>query len=119
MFRPYAWIFGLIVVLCGAGYTLAQDADDPVMPPFTKRKDDLPRGFQESLSKARIEKEKKEFNEMLKRGDDALKLAAKLDETSAANQHDQIANMHHHVARLGSLLFHLHNDAAPHHQRGQ
>lgn len=57
---------------------IAQGADNrPIFgPPIEK---DGPTGLRETLYKMRVEQAKKEYDEMLKRGEDAVKLAEDLD----------------------------------------
>ncbi len=49
-------------------------------------KEEMPHGIQESLAKQRIEREKKEFDEMLERGAEALKLTDQLEKSFAQNK---------------------------------
>lgn len=44
-------------------------------------KEDLPKNIKESLAKSRIESEKKDYDEMLKRGEEALKIGAELEKS--------------------------------------
>lgn len=80
----------------------AQEDDDPMFP--NRKKEDPPRGIQESLSRMRIDKEKKDFNEMLKRGDDAAKLATALKDESVAGQQDQISGIGKLVKKIREEL---------------
>lgn len=48
-------------------------------------KEDLPKNIKESLAKTRIEKEKKEYDELLKRGEEASKLGEELEKSFALN----------------------------------
>ena len=95
-------LFGVVMLFGGVIAVHAQEDDDPMFP--NRKKDEPPRGIQESLSKMRIDKEKKDFNEMLKRGDDAAKLASGLKESSAAGQHDQLANIAKLVKKIRDEL---------------
>ncbi|MBK6590747.1 MAG: hypothetical protein IPG22_20945 [Acidobacteria bacterium] len=54
----------------------ANDADDD---------DDKPKSFKETLVKLRIDKEKKEYDEMLGRGEEALKLSEELEKAYEQN----------------------------------
>lgn len=47
--------------------------------------DDLPKNIKESLAKSRIENEKKDYDELLKRGEEALKLGEELEKSFAQN----------------------------------
>jgi hypothetical protein len=58
---------------------LAQSADDDAPRGFGRRRPEpVPKNVLESREKMRIEKEKKDYAEMLERGDDALKLAERV-----------------------------------------
>ncbi len=49
------------------------------------QKEDLPTGIQESLAKQRIEREKKDYAELLARGEEAVKLSDELEKSFAQN----------------------------------
>ncbi len=51
----------------------------------TPQKEEVPQGIKENLAKMCIEQQKKEYAEMLKRGDEALKLSEELEKSFAAN----------------------------------
>ncbi len=48
-------------------------------------KEEVPQGVKENLAKMCIEKQKKEYSEMLKRGEEALKLTGELEKAFAVN----------------------------------
>ena len=48
-------------------------------------KEDVPKGIQETLAKQRINREKKDFAELLKRGDEAIKLSDELEKSYVKN----------------------------------
>lgn len=83
MFRNYKNIFFTIfLVLTAAVFAQAQGSDASSrngVPP----KEEVPKGIQESLAKQRIEREKKDFDEMLERGEEALKLTDQLEKSFA------------------------------------
>ncbi|MEZ5425607.1 MAG: hypothetical protein R2747_05035 [Pyrinomonadaceae bacterium] len=62
-------------------------------PNGRERKEPLPQNIQETLAKQRIENEQKEFEEMVKRGEDALKLSEEIqksfDKNNKLTQSDQ------------------------------
>jgi len=89
-----------MIVFGSAAVSFAQD--DDLFP--SGRKEPAPHGFQEALIKLRIEKDKKDFNEMLKRGDDAVKLADELDQHAVAGQRDQIAALGKLVKKIRDEL---------------
>lgn len=92
----------ILIFTGGASYVHAQVDDDPMFP--ERKKDQPPRGIQESLTKMRIEKDKKDFNDMVKRGEDAAKLAASLRADSIAGQQDQIASLTKLVKKIRDEL---------------
>lgn len=49
-------------------------------------REDLPKGIEETLVKNRIDREKKDFAELLARGDEAAKLSDELDKSFAQNK---------------------------------
>jgi hypothetical protein len=51
----------------------------------TPQKEEVPQGIKENLAKMCIEQQKKEYAEMLKRGEEALKLSEDLEKAFAAN----------------------------------
>jgi hypothetical protein len=89
-------------MLGGAIHAHAQADDDPMFG--GRKKEDPPRGIQESLSKMRIEKDKKDFNDMVKRGGDAAKIASALKDTSVDGQQDQIASIGKLVKKIRDEL---------------
>lgn len=49
------------------------------------QQEDLPKNIKENLEKQRIDREKKEYREMLERGEEALKLSEELEKSVAQN----------------------------------
>lgn len=49
----------------------------------SKEKDDLPKGIKETLAKGRIDREKKDYEELLQNGEEAAKLSESLEKTFA------------------------------------
>lgn len=70
-------LFSLLVLAAGA---LAQNAEDSTSS-FGRpaQKDNEPKGLRENLIKMQIEREKKDFQEMLDRGEEAAKLADQIE----------------------------------------
>jgi hypothetical protein len=54
-----------------------------------KEKEDIPKSLKEMLIKKRIEQEKKEHDELIKKGDEALEISAQLEESFS--QHNQLS----------------------------
>jgi len=79
----------LVFVLAATGsYCFAQTSADNKTSIYTKAEDEddnRPKSFKETLQKLRIEKEKKEYNEMIDRGEEALKLSEELEKAYEHN----------------------------------
>jgi hypothetical protein len=92
-----------VLVACCGSIVCAQAEDR--FPPGDPRndRDERPRNIQEGLAKLRIEKDKKKFNEMLRRGEDVAKLAAGLQNASPAERADK-------VAEIGKLVKKIRDD---------
>lgn len=69
----------LTIALLGNTYSIAQSADNQGSILVKSNDEDRPKSIKESLYKMRIAQEKKEYQEMLDRGDEALKLAEDLE----------------------------------------
>lgn len=79
-------VFFAAYILAGSVLVSAQAADGgPLIPKATQDRDDHPKSFKEILTKLRIEKEKKEFDEMLDRGEEALKISEELEKAFEQN----------------------------------
>jgi len=78
----------LFLLFATAALPAAASAQIPAAdggPLFSKHNDeDRPKSFKEGLEKMRIDKEKKEHEEMISRGDSAAKLAEEVQEDIAA-----------------------------------
>lgn len=81
MFRN---VFRLFLVVCfisaASVYVCAQGADASTRNGGSP-KEELPKNIQESLAKSRIEQEKKDFAELLERGEEAAKLSDELEKS--------------------------------------
>ena len=76
-------IFTLVFIVCAVVFADAQ-ADSTTRNGVPK-KEDLPTGIQESLAKQRIEREKKDFAELLSRGEEAVKISGELEKSFTQN----------------------------------
>lgn len=89
MFSQFLRIFIAAAFIMLAGICcLAQSADNKgaiFSKPGESDDDNRPRGFKETLEKMRIEKEKKDFDEMIERGEEALKISEELEKAYAQN----------------------------------
>ncbi|MBA2621605.1 MAG: hypothetical protein H0U87_10435, partial [Acidobacteria bacterium] len=64
-----------ISIVCGAALVAGASAQIENLA----EKEELPKSIKESLVKSRIDREKKDFQELLERGDEAAKLSGELD----------------------------------------
>lgn len=81
--------FRFILIFCAVSFVAvasvqAQDASNSGARPSAEQ-EDLPKGIKESLVKNRIDREKKDFQEMLERADEAAKLSDELDKSFVKN----------------------------------
>lgn len=80
-FRYFSTLaFVLFTAICINAQTDASTANGRA-----PQKEDLPKSIKESLEKQRIEKEKKEHDEMIQRGEEALKLSEELEKSVSAS----------------------------------
>jgi len=100
--RYFSLCLSLLILLGGVSYVTAQEDDS--MFSARGRKDEPARNMEEALVKLRIEKEKKDFNEMLKRGEDAAKLANELKDSGTAEQRDEISTIGKLVNKIRTEL---------------
>ena len=81
--RLFQIVFLLTLFALAGGYAGAQiDASTRDGNP---RQEDLPKSIKENLAKGRIDQEKKEYEELLKRADEASKLSEELEQSFAQN----------------------------------
>ncbi|MEO6654734.1 MAG: hypothetical protein ABIO36_01490 [Pyrinomonadaceae bacterium] len=79
--------FCVVILVTGCVYCSAQVGEDKD-PSFSKiggDRNDKPRGFKETLEKMRIDKEKRDFDQMIERGGEALKISEEVDKSFEAN----------------------------------
>ena len=83
IFRTLLVVIFLATCSCVA---LAQSTDN-ANSPFSKPSDndDRPKGIQETLEKLRIEKDKKDHDEMVTRGEEAVKISTELQKSFTEN----------------------------------
>jgi seryl-tRNA synthetase len=87
-------LFSLLILLGGATCAAAQEVPDASTRTGKPRpQEDLPKGIKENLLKRKLDQEKKEFDEMLKRGEEAAKLSEEIntsfEKNNALNSEDQ------------------------------
>lgn len=73
----------MLVIAAASVSVSAQQNDADVSG---RAKEDLPKGIVETLAKGRIEREKKDFAELLARGEEAAKLSLEVDNSFAQNK---------------------------------
>lgn len=95
MVARFAKLVLFSAILCGGAVVVYSQ---PELPDASNRsgrprRDDTPMGLKEMLAKQRLEREKKEHEEMLERGDEALRLAKQLEnsfeQSNAISQQDK------------------------------
>ncbi len=77
-------ILFLVFIACAVVFADAQS--DATTRGGVPAKDDYSAGIQESLAKQRIEREKKDFAELLERGEETLKISDELEKSFAQNK---------------------------------
>lgn len=84
MFTRLSQLFLLFFALALSAYAQMPDASG--RDPRTGKPEELPKILKENLQKGRIEEEKKEYNEMIKRGEEAARLSEELSKSFEQNQ---------------------------------
>mgnify|MGYP001497900803 CR=1 FL=1 len=81
MVRSLAKYLFLSALLLGAAEIISAQSDSGILPASgrAESKEDQPRNFREMLSKQRVERERKDHEELLKRGDEAARLTEQLE----------------------------------------
>ncbi len=72
-------IFLSLTAVGGNAQTISPDVGSP--NDKSNNKEDYPKGIKESLAKSRIEREKKDYEELLRNGEEAVKLSESLEKT--------------------------------------
>lgn len=81
MFYRFSQIFLPLALICSLTlFASAQDTSGSILPK-PSNDDDRPKSFRETLEKMRIEKEKRDYQEMLDRGAEVLKITEELERT--------------------------------------
>ena|SRR5258707_15786617 len=71
----------ILMGVCFSGWAFSQTADNSAPSNFGKEDKDSSRGVRSMLFKMQVEKEKKEFQEMLDRGEEAAKLTEQVQKS--------------------------------------
>jgi hypothetical protein len=85
--RSFRLCLILVLAFLGSIYAYGQSADDKgsIRVKAGEKDDDRPKGFRETLEKLRIEKDKKDHDQMIERGEEAVKISEQLEKAFAAN----------------------------------
>lgn len=73
-FFKIIFLFPLFVIL-QAEVSAQADASSPSGRPSATREDEMPEGFREGLAKRRIKAEEKEYDDLIQKGEEALKIS--------------------------------------------
>ncbi len=84
MFHKIFQIFFVTILLSGTAVFVNAQSDATTRG-GTAEKEDFPKGIKESLAKQRIEREKKDFAELIQRSEEAVKIINELDKSFTAN----------------------------------
>lgn len=84
MSRNLFQLFFIFLVFAAASIVVSAQSDAATRS-GVPQKEDLPIGIQESLAKQRIEREKKDFAELLARGEEIVKISDELEKSFAQN----------------------------------
>jgi seryl-tRNA synthetase len=84
MFHKLFQLFFVFVIISGT-IALVNAQSDATNRSGTAEKEDFPKGIKESLAKQRIEREKKDFAELIQRSEEAVKIIDELDKSFTAN----------------------------------
>ena len=86
LFRlTFVFSFVLTITICVSAQSTGADASTNDRG-SKSRQEDFPKNIKESLAKSRIEREKKEFQELVKRGEETQKLIEELEKSFSENQ---------------------------------
>lgn len=71
---------GFVTLLCIANFAVTYAQTDAGAPsrPAAQKEDDFPESFRENLAKLRIKAEQKEYDELIQRGEEAVKLSEEI-----------------------------------------
>lgn len=95
-YRFVQMIFPFAVLIAMSTFAIGQD--DSIFPKPI-RKDDHPKSFKETIEKMRIDREKKDYQEMLDRGEEVLKITEELEK--AVDQNGRLT--HREIAKIASV----------------
>jgi hypothetical protein len=84
MFHKFFQLFFAIIIISGT-VALVNAQSDATTRGGTAEKEDFPKGIKESLAKQRVEREKKDFAELIQRSEEAVKIINELDKSFTVN----------------------------------
>jgi ATP-dependent Lon protease len=85
MSKYFSTLFVSLAFVLLTAFAVSAQADASTPNGRSAPKEDLPKSIKESLEKQRIEREKKDYQEMIERGEEALKLSEELEKSVAQN----------------------------------
>ncbi len=106
VFFSLAMIFSLAFI----AYAQGNDPSSSVLPKPPSREDEYPKSFKETLEKMRVDKEKKEYQDMLDRGAEVLKITEELEKsveqtgTFSQREYAKVANVEKLVRKIRGEL---------------
>lgn len=89
MTKVFKITFALLMLLAGSVLVSAQEADQ--RSPYEKKKEELPKNIREMMARKRIEQEKKDHEELLKKGQEAIEITEQLEQSFS--QHNQLSSI--------------------------
>ncbi len=114
LLRSFRIFILTVLVLTGGIYCFAQSGADNRSSIFAKpgesEDDNRPKSFKDTLYKLRIDREKKDYDEMISRGEEALKISEELEKSFArngrltANEYTQIETVEKLVKKIRNEL---------------
>ncbi len=85
MFLKFLQSIFFIALFALASICVNAQIIDSSSPSGRPKEEDLPKSIKENLAKGRIEREKKDYEELLKRGEEAMQLSEDLEKSFAEN----------------------------------
>jgi membrane-associated HD superfamily phosphohydrolase len=106
VFSPICFSFLLVMLFAVSAFSQSDAATSNGRP---QQKEDLPSNIKETLAKQRIAREKKDYEELLKRSEEAVKLSEEL-EKSFANSNQISSEDQKKLDRLEKLVKKIRNE---------
>jgi len=87
MLSPHIRILIVVGLIMAGTICCAAQLPDPIFPKGDPKEEEKPKSFQESLEKMRIEKDKKDHDQMVERGVEIVKISEELEKAVDQNGH--------------------------------